>query len=140
MHLNLWFVLIACNIFSKESLVWLILSLLNESTKSLLIFINDQSDNLNYCFFGCVILFFNGKSRDFQKLLRYVSKIVTSTFKAGTGGCCSWFLSPLFPDCAGLCGIFLLFSFYVQMIYYLKHYYQHHQFRLYNNFINFLMS
>ena len=35
---------------------------------------------------------------------------------------------------------FQLFLLYIQMIYHLKHYHQHHQFCLYNNSINFLMS
>ena len=68
---------------------------------------SDQSDNLNYCFFFVVISnlylfqeivllnhsllsminqilfqFINGKSRNLQKLLRYLSGIVT----AGCGG------------------------------------------------------
>ena len=41
--------------------------------------VHDQSSSIS--------LFLSGKSRNLQKLLRYLSGIVTSTFKAGTGGC-----------------------------------------------------
>ena len=44
--------------------------------------------------------FINSKSRDLQKLLRYLSGIVTSTFKIGTGG---RFASLSIP---GLSGVF----------------------------------
>ena len=44
--------------------------------------------------------FINDRSRDLQKLLRYFSEIVTSTFQDGTG---SQFASPWFP---GLSGVF----------------------------------
>ena len=47
-----------------------------------------------------------GISRDLQKLLRSVSKIVTSMFKNGTGGCAGWSVSPGFPGCGGLFGVF----------------------------------
>ena len=40
------------------------------------------------------------KSRNLKKLLKYLSEIVTSTFKDGTGG---RFASPSFP---GLSGVF----------------------------------
>ena len=47
--------------------------------------------------------------------------------RVGTGG---RFASPSFPALSGVCTtIFVLY----------KHYHQHHQFRLYNNSINFLM-
>ena len=44
--------------------------------------------------------FINGKSTYLQKLLRYLSGIVTSIFQVGTGG---RFASPSFP---GLYGVF----------------------------------
>ena len=39
------------------------------------------------------------KSSDIQKLPRYISEIVTSTFKAGTGGCAHWSGPPGFLGC-----------------------------------------
>ena len=84
--------------------------------------------------------FINGKSRKRQKLLRYLSGIVTSTFKVDTFGCGGQSASPSFPDCSGLLVFSYSFLFYIKMIYHLKYYKQHHQFRLYNNSINFLMS
>ena len=47
-----------------------------------------------------------GKSSDFQKLLGYLSGIVTSMFKVGTGGCAGQLASPSFPGCAGLASVF----------------------------------
>ena len=44
--------------------------------------------------------FINGKSRNLQKLLRYFSGIVTSTFKVAQ------FASPAFPGCGGISGVF----------------------------------
>ena len=40
--------------------------------------------------------FINGKSKNLQLWLRYLSGIVTSTFKVGTGGCVGQFASPSF--------------------------------------------
>ena len=58
--------------------------------------------------------FIKGKSRDLQKLLSYLSGIVTSTFKDGTGGCADWSAFPGFPGCGGRSGvspiIFVLYS------------------------------
>ena len=75
------------------------------------------------------------KSKDSQKLLRYLSGIVTSTFKDGTGSCSGW--SAFLLDFQ----VLLLFLFYIRMIYHLKHYRYHqlHQFCLCNNSTNFLM-
>ena len=42
-------------------------------------FVHDES--------GSISQFINGKSRDLQKILRYLDGIANSTFKAGTGGC-----------------------------------------------------
>ena len=36
---------------------------------------------------GCISQFINGKTRNLQKLLRYLSGIVASTFRVGTAGC-----------------------------------------------------
>ena len=55
-------------------------------------FINTQSFAHDKSSF--ISQFFNSKSRDLQKLLRYLGRIVTSTFKVGTG---SRFASPSFP-------------------------------------------
>ena len=88
-------------------------------------FVHDKSSSISQ--------FINGNSRDFQKLLRYLSGIVTSTCKVGTGG---RFASPSFP---GISGMFPTILFYIKMIYHLKPYH-HYQFCLYNNSINFLMS
>ena len=65
-----------------------------------------------------------------------LSEVVTSMFKVGTGGCGSRSASPLFPGRAGLCGFFST----IQTNHHLKHNYQHHQFPLYKNSINFLIS
>ena len=51
----------------------------------------------------------SGKYRNFQKLQRYFSGIVTSTFKAGTGGsagCGGWDASTFGGGCGGLSGVF----------------------------------
>ena len=55
-------------------------------------FVHDKSSSISR--------FISGKSRDLKKLLRYLSGIVTSTYKVGTGG---QFASPSFP---GLSGVF----------------------------------
>ena len=46
-------------------------------------FVHDKSSSISQ--------FINHRSRDLQKLLRDLSGIVTSTFKAGTGGRGGWF-------------------------------------------------
>ena len=61
-------------------------------------FVHDKSSSISQ--------FIHGKSRDLQKLLQYLSGIVTSTFKAGTGGCGGQFAHPPFPGHAGLCVVF----------------------------------
>ena len=43
--------------------------------------------------------FINDKSKNLQKLLRYLNGIVTSTFTVSTGGRCA---SPLFPGHSGV--------------------------------------
>ena len=51
----------------------------------------------------------SGKYRNFQKLQRYFSGIVTWTFKAGTGGsagCGGWDLLAFGGGCGGLSGVF----------------------------------
>ena len=50
--------------------------------------------------------FTNSKSRNLQKLIKYLSEIGTSTFKVGTAGCGGWFTSPGFPVHVGLSGVF----------------------------------
>ena len=87
---------------------------------------------------GSISRFINGKSRNLQKLPRHLSGIVTSTFKAGTavwGG--RSVSSQVFLV---FLAVFVLFLFYIQMIYHLKHNHQQQQLHLYNNSINFLMS
>ena len=46
---------------------------------------------------------------DFQKLLRYLKRIVTSAFSVSTGGCAVWSASPPFPDCVGLACLFFCY-------------------------------
>ena len=71
---------------------------------------------------------------------------MTSAFKVGTAGCCGhggWVLSGFWGGCGccgGRSGVFTTILFYISIIYHLKHYHQQHQFRLYNNSRNFLMS
>ena len=107
-----------CFIFSKN----LILSLIDKvttGTKSLVTvipkftpvmllfssintqsFVRDKSSSISQ--------FINSKSIDLQKLLRYLSGIVTSTFKADTGG---RFVSLSFPGLSGVVpSIFVLYS------------------------------
>ena len=50
---------------------------------------------------SCTLQFIKGKSRDLQKLLKYLSGIVTSTFKDGTDG---WSTSPEYLGYGGLSG------------------------------------
>ena len=53
-----------------------------------------------------VLSIYSGKSRSLQKLLRYLSRIVTSRFKVGTVGCGGRFASPGVSGCCGLFGVF----------------------------------
>ena len=63
-------------------------------------FVRDKSSSISQ--------FTNSKSIDLQKLLRYLSGIVTSTFKADTGG---RFVSLSFPGLSGVVpSIFVLYS------------------------------
>ena len=48
--------------------------------------------------FSSTSQFIKGKSRDLQKLVRYLSGIVTSVFKDGIGDCAGWSTSPGFPS------------------------------------------
>ena len=50
--------------------------------------------------------FINGKSKNIQTFLKYLSGIVTSRFKVGTAGCGGQFASPGFPGCGGLSSVF----------------------------------
>ena len=43
-----------------------------------------------------------GKLSDFQKLFKYLSGTVTSTFNVGTGGRAGRSASPSFPRCGGV--------------------------------------
>ena len=56
----------------------------------------------------------NGKCNNLQKLLRYLSGIVTSTFKFGAGGYGGQFTFPEFQDCDNFSAIsipiFVLYS------------------------------
>ena len=56
--------------------------------------------------------FLKGKIRDLQKWLRYLSGIVTSAFKDGTGGCAGQPLSSTFPGFVGFFGVFFYFFSY----------------------------
>ena len=47
-----------------------------------------------------------GKSRDLEKLLRYLNGIMTSTFKDGTSDCAGWLVSPSFPGYGDRSGVF----------------------------------
>ena len=68
------------------------------------VFSDDKSSSISQ--------FINGKSRNIWKLLRYLSGIVTSRFKAGTAGCgdCDgWVPSGFCGGCggrSGICGVF----------------------------------
>ena len=48
--------------------------------------------------------FIKAKSRDVQKLLRYLSGIVTFTFKNDADGCAGWSACPEFWSCGNLIG------------------------------------
>ena len=92
-----------------------------------------------------------GKWRKLQNLLRYLSGIVTSTFKVGThscGGCGGrggWDTSGFGKGCGGrgdrsvFSGVFHVIFVLYSTIYTVKHYHQHHQFCLYNNSTTFQM-
>ena len=64
-----------------------------------------------------LMMFFKGKLRDLQTLLRYLREIVNSTFKAGDGVCggCGdrggWVPSGFCGDCGGRGGISPVISF-----------------------------
>ena len=60
-------------------------------------FVHDKSSSISQLI--------NGKSRSLQKILRYLSGKVTSTFKVGTGG---QFASPSFPGVSGVFPMFVL--------------------------------
>ena len=76
----------------------------------MLSFFHDKSSSVSQ--------FISGKSRNLQKLLKYLSWIAVSTFKAGTadcgdlGGCCGWDPSRFGDGCgsrgglSGFCGVF----------------------------------
>ena len=49
--------------------------------------------------------FIKRKSRDLQKLLRYLSGIVTFTFKHNTGACAGWSAFPEFRSSGDLSGV-----------------------------------
>ena len=98
-----------CFIFSKN----LILSLTDKVTTGTKIF-NVDNHKIYFCFIimmlnqytvffpdksSSISQFINVKSRSLQKLLRYLSWIVTSTFKVGTA---SLFTFPSFPGCGGV--------------------------------------
>ena len=114
-------------IFSKNHII-----LYLEHIFSKWLFVHDKSSS--------ILQFINAKSKDLPKLLRQLSGIVTSTFKAGTGGCGGWSASLSFPGPSGLSGAFLtIFVLYSNDLP-SKHSHQHHQFHLYNNSATFLMS
>ena len=81
-----------------------------------------------------VSLLANVKSRDLWNLLKYLNRTTTSALKDGwfVRGC--WCSCASGPGCAGRSGLASIF------LRKMKHYHQHHQFRLYNNYINFLIS
>ena len=62
-------------------------------------FVHDRSSSASQ--------FNKGKPRDLLKLLIYLSRIITSIFKGGTGGCAGLSVSPGSPDFGGISGIFL---------------------------------
>ena len=56
-----------------------------------------------------------GKLRYLQKLLRYLTGIVTSTFNFGACGRAGWSVSPSLPNCAGLASIFHIFCLILKL-------------------------
>ena len=48
---------------------------------------SDNTQSFVYDKSSSISQFIGGKLRNLQKLLGYLSEIVTSTFKVGTGGC-----------------------------------------------------
>ena len=75
--------------------------------------------------------FVEGKLRNLQKLLRYLSGAVNWTFKYSTCDCGGWSVPLVFPGCGCLLVFLLLFLCYSQMIYDLKCNDQLHRFHLY---------
>ena len=63
-------------------------------TTKLYSFVHDKSSPTS--------LFIKGKSRDLLKMLRYLSGIVTCTFKNDTDGCPGWSVCPEFWSCGNL--------------------------------------
>ena len=55
-------------------------------TPVILLFCSINTQSFVHYKLSSISQFINGKSGDFQKLLRYLSGIVTSAFKVGTGG------------------------------------------------------
>ena len=78
-------------------------------------FVHDKSSSTSH--------FIKGKSRDLEKLRRYLSGIVIFTFKNDTDGCAGWSAC---PEDFGVVIIFVvslqLFLFSTKMIFHLKHY------------------
>ena len=91
------------------------------------LFVYDKSSFISH--------FINGKLQNLHKLLRYLNGIVIAAIKVGTAGCANRFAPPRCPGCGGISCVFPTI-----FICCLKYYHQHHQFRLYNNSLNFLMS
>ena len=52
---------------------------------------------------------FKSKPRDLQKIVRYLSSIVTSMFNVGTGSCGGQSASPSFLPYAGLASVFFCY-------------------------------
>ena len=67
-------------------------------TPAMLLFCSIRTQSFVYDKPSSVSQFIADKSKYFQKLLRYLSEIVNSTFKVGTGGP---FASPSFPGLSG---------------------------------------
>ena len=64
--------------------------------------INTQS--FAHCKPNFSLQFIKGKLRELQKLLWYLTGIITSTFNDGTGGCSGWSAFPSFPGLGYLSG------------------------------------
>ena len=63
-------------------------------------FVHDKSSSISQ--------FINGKSRNLQKLIRYLIGVVTSAFKVGPAGCggpAGWVLSRFCGGCGGHTGL-----------------------------------
>ena len=88
------------SLIDKVTTVTKSLVLVMESfTSVMLLFCSINAQSFVHEKLSSVLQFINWKSRDLQKLLRYLSGIVTSTFKIVTGG---RFASPSFPGCSGV--------------------------------------